>query len=209
LGISERRQREREARREQILRAAVEVFAERGLEGASMEAVAERAELGKASLYYYFPTKQALLDAVLEAGAERFSGELAAVRAPEGGLPEALQALLVFHLHFFQENAELMPVLAPLMAHMQHAASPATARAAPPLPDGLATAMHSYQAQLADLLTGTPWAERPGDFRGFLSDITVVVFQLCRAGRHEEAAARIEFYVDLVRGRLAAEPEQP
>jgi len=169
-----------------------------------MEAVAERAELGKASLYYYFPNKQALLDAVLEEGAQRFSEELAAVRAPEGGLPEALRALLVFHLRFFRENAEMMPVLAPLMEHMQEAASPG-APSIVALPEGLRAAMKRYQAQLAGMLVGTPWAQRPGDFRGFLSDVTVVLFQLCLAGRHEEAAARIDFYVDLVRGRLAAE----
>ncbi|MFC8507506.1 TetR/AcrR family transcriptional regulator [Streptomyces sp. NPDC057411] len=55
-----------EERRAEIVRAALEVIAERGYRGASLGAVAERVGLTQQGLLHYFPTKEALLVAVLE-----------------------------------------------------------------------------------------------------------------------------------------------
>ncbi|MFJ9818396.1 TetR/AcrR family transcriptional regulator [Streptomyces sp. NPDC101151] len=54
-----------EERRAEIVGAALEVIAERGYRGASMAAVAERVGLTQQGLLHYFPTKDALLVAVL------------------------------------------------------------------------------------------------------------------------------------------------
>ncbi|MFH8606134.1 TetR/AcrR family transcriptional regulator [Streptomyces sp. NPDC018029] len=56
-----------EERRAEILRAAFEVIAERGYRGATLGAVAERVGLTQQGLLHHFPTKEALLVAVLEA----------------------------------------------------------------------------------------------------------------------------------------------
>ncbi|MFJ8003020.1 TetR/AcrR family transcriptional regulator [Streptomyces fagopyri] len=55
-----------EERRAEIVRAALEVIAERGYRGASMAAVAERVGLSQQGLLHYFPTKDTLLVAVLK-----------------------------------------------------------------------------------------------------------------------------------------------
>ncbi|KPI14148.1 transcriptional regulator, TetR family [Actinobacteria bacterium OK006] len=55
-----------EERRAEIVRAALEVIAERGYRGASMASVAERVGLTQQGLLHYFPTKEALLVAVLK-----------------------------------------------------------------------------------------------------------------------------------------------
>ncbi|CAM5368523.1 TetR family transcriptional regulator [Streptomyces spiroverticillatus] len=55
-----------EERRAEILRAALEVIAERGYRGASLASVAERVGLTQQGLLHYFPTKEALLVAVLD-----------------------------------------------------------------------------------------------------------------------------------------------
>jgi AcrR family transcriptional regulator len=55
-----------EERRAAIITAALEVIAERGYRGASLAAVAERVGLTQQGLLHYFPTKDALLVAVLE-----------------------------------------------------------------------------------------------------------------------------------------------
>ncbi|MER5404100.1 TetR/AcrR family transcriptional regulator [Streptomyces sp. NPDC002769] len=55
-----------EERRAEIVRAALEVIAERGYRGASMAAVAERVGLTQQGLLHYFPTKDTLLVAVLK-----------------------------------------------------------------------------------------------------------------------------------------------
>ena len=54
-----------EERRAEIVRAALEVIAERGYRAASLAAVAERVGLTQQGLLHYFPTKDALLVAVL------------------------------------------------------------------------------------------------------------------------------------------------
>ncbi|MFF7367642.1 TetR/AcrR family transcriptional regulator [Streptomyces tricolor] len=54
-----------EERRAEIVGAALEVIAERGYRGASLAAVAERVGLTQQGLLHHFPTKDALLVAVL------------------------------------------------------------------------------------------------------------------------------------------------
>jgi AcrR family transcriptional regulator len=55
-----------EERRAEIVGAALEVIAERGYRGASLAAVAERVGLTQQGLLHHFPTKEALLVAVLQ-----------------------------------------------------------------------------------------------------------------------------------------------
>ena len=51
---------------QRLLSAAVEVFAERGADSASLEEIARRAGVGIGTLYRHFPTRQALLEAVYQ-----------------------------------------------------------------------------------------------------------------------------------------------
>ncbi|NOX38999.1 MAG: TetR family transcriptional regulator [Alphaproteobacteria bacterium] len=61
------RQKEgRKAREARILLAAEKVFAEAGFGGATMQLIADMADLPKASLHYYFPTKESLYRQVVE-----------------------------------------------------------------------------------------------------------------------------------------------
>ncbi|ALG09640.1 TetR/AcrR family transcriptional regulator [Kibdelosporangium phytohabitans] len=53
-------------RREDIITAAIEAYRETGYHGSSLREVAKRAGITHAGLLYYFPTKEALLAAVLE-----------------------------------------------------------------------------------------------------------------------------------------------
>jgi len=60
MGIEERKEREKEQRRQQIIDAAEKVFAAKGFSGATVENIAEEAELSPATLYLYFKNKDAL-----------------------------------------------------------------------------------------------------------------------------------------------------
>jgi len=60
MGIMERKEREKQQRREDILNAAEKVFFSKGLENATMDEVAEMAELSKGTLYLYFKNKEEL-----------------------------------------------------------------------------------------------------------------------------------------------------
>lgn len=64
MGITERRQREKEQRSQDIIDAAEKVFFSKGYEKATMDEVAEEAELSKGTLYLYFKTKEDLYLAI-------------------------------------------------------------------------------------------------------------------------------------------------
>ncbi|MHC4607207.1 MAG: TetR/AcrR family transcriptional regulator [Planctomycetota bacterium] len=74
MGTGDRKQREKEARRLAILGAAKEVFFEKGFHGATMDQIAERGELGKGTLYLYFPSKEDLYVSLLLEGLEILRG---------------------------------------------------------------------------------------------------------------------------------------
>lgn len=83
-----RRQRERQTRRQNMLDAALAVFAEKGYEGATIDEIAERAEFGKGTIYNYFPEgKEALFLTLL---AELVIGGLHDVIASSFPDPEEL-----------------------------------------------------------------------------------------------------------------------
>lgn len=58
MGISERKEREKQRRREEILDAAEKVFFNKGIEKSTMDDVAQEAELSKGTLYIYFKSKE-------------------------------------------------------------------------------------------------------------------------------------------------------
>ncbi len=60
MGIHERKERERERRRQQIIVAAKRVFSEKGFTRATMEDIAHEAELSPGTLYLYFKNKDEL-----------------------------------------------------------------------------------------------------------------------------------------------------
>lgn len=68
MGILERKEREREHRREEIITAAQKVFFEKGLVAATMDEIAEAAELSKGTLYLYYRSKEDLYLAVMIRG---------------------------------------------------------------------------------------------------------------------------------------------
>jgi AcrR family transcriptional regulator len=78
------------ATRDQLVDVATRLFAERGFDGTSIEAVLEQAGVSRGSLYHHFASKEALFEAVFSAVEERIGNDvvLAAVDAgdPIGGL---------------------------------------------------------------------------------------------------------------------------
>lgn len=60
MGIQERKEREKERRRQQIIVAAKRVFSARGFTKATMEDIAKEAELSPGTIYLYFKNKDEL-----------------------------------------------------------------------------------------------------------------------------------------------------
>ena len=67
------RQRRKEARPQELLDAALELFVEKGFAATRAEEVALRAGVAKGTLYLYYASKEELLKAVIR---ERLSSEI-------------------------------------------------------------------------------------------------------------------------------------
>ena len=68
-----------ERRYREVLDAAATIFADKGYAGASTRDIAERLGVRQASLYYYFPSKEAALAAICELGVRDFIANLHAI----------------------------------------------------------------------------------------------------------------------------------
>jgi len=74
---------EASAREEEILRAAFDVFTEKGFHGATMLDVASRARASKATLYARYPSKEALFEALMAWATRQGTDALDAIAADE------------------------------------------------------------------------------------------------------------------------------
>ena len=97
-----RTRRDERARRSRaaILAAAERLFANAGLDGARTEAIAADAGVNKAMLYYYFKSKEALYEAILEKHAREFYERAIAVLEPEGHARDTVLAYVGMSFDF-------------------------------------------------------------------------------------------------------------
>ena len=68
MASSKRQLEERQLRKDRILKGALTVFKSKGLEGATMDEIALESGFGKATLYYYFKSKEDVFSSILEDG---------------------------------------------------------------------------------------------------------------------------------------------
>ncbi len=79
MGTEERKAREKERRRNQIIDAAESVIFSKGLEQSTMDEIAEEAELSKGTLYLYFKNKNELYLAITQRGSDILNSRFAKV----------------------------------------------------------------------------------------------------------------------------------
>ncbi len=68
MGTTERREREKQKRREDILTAARALFFEKGLRGTTIDDIARSTELARGTIYLYFETKEEIYATILLEG---------------------------------------------------------------------------------------------------------------------------------------------
>lgn len=91
-------------KRQLILAAAKEVFAEHGLEGASLRAVAGYAGYTPAALYFHFESKEALYAEVLHQSLERLAAFVETATTSITDDAERLSAAAMAFYVFYREN---------------------------------------------------------------------------------------------------------
>jgi TetR/AcrR family transcriptional regulator len=108
-----RREREKEERRQSILQAARAVFFENGFHRATVDDVAERAEVSKGTVYLYFESKETILAFLLLEGLDELVETLAAAYAATQPLAatERVRRLSQAYLTFFEKEPEYFRLL--------------------------------------------------------------------------------------------------
>jgi AcrR family transcriptional regulator len=77
-----------QATRARLVEVATRLFAERGFDGTSVEAVLDAASVSRGSLYHHFASKEALFEAVFQAVEDRIGQEILTTAAAVAGALE-------------------------------------------------------------------------------------------------------------------------
>ena len=109
MGIAERRERQKENLRQEILDVAREMFATEGYESVSMRKIADKIEYSPTTIYLYFKDKNELLYQICEETFAQLGQQIRAISEPETDLlvrlHKGLRAYIEFglaHPHHYQ-----------------------------------------------------------------------------------------------------------
>jgi AcrR family transcriptional regulator len=96
----------RRRRAAEIVAAAAKVFAARGYHGASTQDIADVLGIRQASLYYYFESKEAALEAVCADGVEDYALRALAIQRGPGNAADKVAQLVIQHLAPMRERLD-------------------------------------------------------------------------------------------------------
>ena len=111
MGISERKEREKEQRKNEIIDAAEKVFFSKGIDNATMDEVAEEAELSKGTLYIYFKNKEDLHFAICRRGLTILMENFIKVETTEKTVLENLISIGLNFVEFARTHSDYFKVM--------------------------------------------------------------------------------------------------
>ncbi len=117
MGSERRREREKEQRRNSILRAARKEFFEKGFRSVTVDSIARRAELSKGAIYLYFTSKEEIYAQILLRDIDKFHERVTAVDHAMSAT-ENLQRYAETYADFFINDRELFRIFMNFM--VQH-----------------------------------------------------------------------------------------
>lgn len=90
-----------------IFEAAREVFQSKGLEGARMQEIADKAEINKSMLHYYYRSKEKLFEKVYQLSVIRLIPQIAALLNEDEPLETKLRNFTVKYLELIKHNPDI------------------------------------------------------------------------------------------------------
>lgn len=118
MGSKQRREREKEALRQEILDAARELFVHEGYENVSMRRIAEKIEYSPTTIYLYFDDKVSLLYAICEETFARLAKRMESIARDSKDPVEALKLGCRAYVDFGLKNPNHYKVT--FINHPQH-----------------------------------------------------------------------------------------
>ena len=117
MGLEERRQREKEARKNTILKAARKLSFEKGFKSVTVESIAKKAELSKGAIYLYFNSKEDIYVQILLKEIDRFSSYLNDIFESGDSAAEMLKNFSTIYTDAFLKDRDLFRILTSFMLH--------------------------------------------------------------------------------------------
>lgn len=101
-----RGERSSSATRQRLLAAARAVFAEKGLDGASIAEITERADVGKGTFYYHFSSRTKLVRELVRTVLGELSAAMQTACSDKTDLNGLLDTIIQVHIDFFSSRWE-------------------------------------------------------------------------------------------------------
>ncbi len=98
----------REEKQVHIIRAAIKVLSEYGLDGTKMELVAREAGIGKGTIYEYFAGKEKLFEEMIIYSVQSYSQGLKQSMDQGDCIEEKLLNCICYNMDFFNENLDML-----------------------------------------------------------------------------------------------------
>ncbi|MBN2026996.1 MAG: TetR/AcrR family transcriptional regulator [Actinobacteria bacterium] len=111
MGVKDRKKREKEQRRHQILDAARDLFMHKGYFDVRMDDIATGAEVAIGTLYLYFHNKDEIYATLCEEGLDILNRLIEDAIREEGSFQECLEAIGRSYLGFYMEYGSYYDVL--------------------------------------------------------------------------------------------------
>jgi len=111
MGLKERREREREERRNQILDAARSLLFEKGLNATSINQIAKLAEIGVGTIYFYYKSKEEIFADLQEEGLELLFARILRASNKDLAPDEKLREIGLQYIRFSEKNREYYDII--------------------------------------------------------------------------------------------------
>jgi AcrR family transcriptional regulator len=179
LGVSTRRRLPAAERRQLILEAAQEVFAQRGYHGSSLDDIAKASGTSKALIYEHFDSKRTLHDALLTEHASELARRFAANAASGAVGEERLRTGIDVFFGWVEERHEAWralfrdaadPELRPLIDRLQGQATQAIVALVPQGGTDQQVEMYASMVSGACQALANWWGDHPDVPRAELTD---------------------------------------
>lgn len=118
MGIEERRAREFQRREQDILSSALDLFTEMGVEPVTIENIAERAEIGKGTIYKHFKSKDEIYAHFIIQAQQKLLNQLEKID-PTLEIEEQLRTIVKRYLEVTLDNPKMYRVMAACEKHCQ------------------------------------------------------------------------------------------
>ncbi len=111
MGAKERREREREQRKSQILDTARALLLEKGMNATSINQIAKRSELSVGAIYFYFKDKEELFAALQVEGLELLHQAISAAVDRKAPSEKKIRSIALAYLRFSEEHKNYFDII--------------------------------------------------------------------------------------------------